>query len=98
MTTETESSDDAADETVTADGPTAQTEVAKDPVPVPVPVPEGDERKSLTTRIENVYVKIGRVSHFRTPEKATPKNAEVNYKNFATMRNRTGCDRMTTTL
>ena len=95
VTTETESSDnddDTATEKATADGQTDSTEVAE------TTVSEEDERKSLTTRIENVYVKIGRVSHFRTPEKAIPKNAEVNYKNFATMRNRAGGERMTTTL
>ena len=90
VTTETESSDNESNETTNA-----QSEIARDSGPnnvttIDPPALEKDEPQSLTTRIENVYVKIGRVSHFRTPEKAPPKNSEVNYRNFAVMRNRVG--------
>ena len=102
VTTETESSgngDDAIDgggapgettENVSVEGQADTT------AELTVVTESEEERKSLTTRIENVYVKIGRVSHFRTPEKAVPKNSEVNYKNFAVMRNRSSMDRLST--
>ena len=100
VTTETESSDndgDAADgdtpneSTASVDGP------GNSAVEVSVEV-ASEEPKSLTTRIENVYVKMGRVSNFRTPEKAIPKNSEVNYKNFAVMRKRDCTDGLSTAL
>lgn len=75
VTTEAEASDS---ETEDADGGTDGTATKANTQP----------KKSLTTKVDNVYVKIGRLDAFRTTEKEAPKNATVDYKKFATMRAR----------
>ena len=57
--------------------------------------PKADEAKSdggktLSTCVDNIHVRQGRLDRFRTPEKAPEAHAEVNYKNFASMRKRAG--------
>lgn len=47
-------------------------------------------KKSLTTKVDNIYVRMGRVDAFRTAEKEIPKNTTIDYKMFASIRARTG--------
>jgi len=51
---------------------------------------ESDDGKTLSTRVDNVHVRQGRLDRFRTLEQAAAKHAEVDYKIFATMRRRAG--------
>ena len=51
---------------------------------------KSDDGKTLSTCVDNIHVRQGRLDRFRTPEKAPEAHAEVNYKNFASMRKRAG--------
>jgi len=57
--------------------------------------PSGEDVKSgdgktLSTCVDNIHVRQGRLDRFRTPEQAASSHSEVNYKNFASMRRRAG--------
>ena len=49
-----------------------------------------DDGKTLSTCVDNIHVRQGRLDRFRTPEQAASSHSEVNYKNFASMRRRAG--------
>ena len=49
-----------------------------------------NDGKTLSTCVDNIHVRQGRLDRFRTSEQAVATHAEVNYKNFASMRRRTG--------
>jgi len=51
-----------------------------------VPQTSDEQAKALTTKVDNVYIKIGRLGAFRTPEKELPKHTSIDYKAFASMR------------
>jgi hypothetical protein len=51
---------------------------------------KSDDGKTLSTCVDNIHVRQGRLSSFRTSEQALSSHSEVNYKNFASMRRRAG--------